>query len=231
MNPKVEALQAWINAKGWKPQLTVDGKPGPATREAFYGIFANRDAPRVTDAEMAAFAARLGGSLKQMQAVSQVESGGSGFLASGHPKILWERHHFWKRLQLAMPLVSNPKPGGYTLDANRNGINDSWEKLTEAAMHAPAWAIESCSWGRFQVMGFWWKPLGYSSAAEFAWSMRESEAGHYEALVRYIQHNRLAGAFRALSADPETCRAFSRGYNGAGYRKFAYHEKLARAMR
>lgn len=230
MNPKVAALQTWLNLKGWKPQLVVDGLPGPATREAFMGIFANRSAPKVTETELAAFAARLGGSLKQIRAVAAVESGGSGFLVTGHPKILWERHHFWKRLQLAAPLISNPKPGGYTLDADQDGVNDSWEKLTEAAMHAPAWAIESCSWGKFQVMGFWWQPLGYASAIDFAWSMRESEAGHFEALVRYIQHNRLAGAFRALSADPEACRAFAAGYNGAGYRKFEYHVKLARAM-
>lgn len=230
MNPKLAALQTWLNAKGWKPQLVVDGLPGPATREAFMGIFANRAAPAVTEPELAAFAARLGGTLKQIRAVAAVESGGSGFLHTGHPKILWERHHFWKRLQLAAPLISNPKPGGYTLDANRNGVNDSWEKLTEAAMHAPAWAIESCSWGKFQVMGFWWKPLGYASAIDFAWSMRESEAGHFEALVRYIQHNKLAGAFQALSADPETSRAFARGYNGRRYEDFDYHTKLARAM-
>jgi hypothetical protein len=80
-------------------------------------------------------------------------------------------------------------------------------------------------------MGFWWKALGYPSAIDFAWSMRESEAGHFDALVRYIQHNKLAGAFRALSTDPETCRAFAKGYNGSGYRKFEYHIKLARAMR
>lgn len=230
MNPKLQALQTWLNAKGWKPQLVVDGLPGPATRAALIGIFANRQAPAVTDAELAGFAARLGGSLQQLRAVAKVESGGSGFLVTGQPKILWERHHFWKRLQLAAPLISNPKPGGYTIDANHNAVNDSWEKLAEAAMHAPAWAIESCSWGKFQVMGFWWQPLGYASAIDFAWSMRESEAAHFEALVRYIQHNQLAGAFRALSADPETCRAFARGYNGAGYRKFDYHTKLAEAM-
>ena len=231
MNTKLAALQTWINAKGHKPQLAVTGTDTPETRAAFMGIFANRKAPAVTQDEIAGFAHRLGGSVKQMMAVSKVESGGGGFLDSGHPKILWERHHFWKRLQLNLPLISNPKPGGYTLDANANSINDSWEKLTEAAMHAPAWAIESCSWGKFQVMGFWWQKLGYDSAADFAWSMRESEAGHYEALVRYIQFNKLAEAFRALSTDPETCRAFAAGYNGGGYRKFDYHNKLARAMR
>ena len=230
MNPKLAALQTWINAQGWKPQLVVDGLPGPATRAAFLAIFANRAAPAVTEIDLRAFAARLGGSLKQIKAVAAVESGGSGFLETGQPKILWERHHFWKRLQLNLPLISNPKPGGYTIDADRDGVNDSWAKLAEAAMHAPAWAIESCSWGKFQVMGFWWEKLGYASPAAFAWSMRESEAGHYEALIRYIQFNKLAPAFRALSPDPETCRAFAAGYNGPGYRKFDYHVKLARAM-
>lgn len=231
MNPKLAALQTWINAKGHKPQLAVTGEDNPETRAAFMAIFANRKAPAVTTDEIAAFAKRLGGTVQQMQAVAKVESAGGGFLDTGQPKILWERHHFWKRLQLNMPLISNPKPGGYTLDANRNGINDSWEKLTEAAMRAPAWAIECCSWGKFQVMGFWWEKLGYASPIDFAWSMRESEAGHYEALVRYIQFNKLAGAFRALSTDPETCRAFAAGYNGIGYRKFDYHNKLARAMK
>jgi len=231
MNPKLAALQTWINAKGWKPQLAVTGLDNPETRAAFMGIFANKRAPAVTPDEIAGFAKRLGGTVKQMQAVAAVESAGGGFLDTGQPKILWERHHFWKRLQLNMPLISNPKPGGYTNDANNNGINDSWEKLTDAAMHAPSWAIESCSWGKFQVMGFWWEKLGYPSAIDYAWSMRESEAGHYEALVRYIQFNKLSGAFRALSTDPETCRAFAAGYNGAGYRKFDYHNKLARAMK
>lgn len=229
MNPKVEALQIWLNAKGCK--MTVDGIGGKATQDAFYNIFANRNAPAVSEQEIAGFAKRLGGSVKQMKAVSAVESGGSGFLDSGHPKILWERHHFWKRVQLALPLISNPKPGGYTLDADDDGKNDSWEKLCEAAMYGPAWAIESCSWGKFQVMGFWWQKLGYASPIDMAWSMRESEAGHYEALVRYIQFNNLAGAFQALSTDPETCRKFAAGYNGSGYRKFDYHTKLARAMR
>lgn len=230
MNSKLAALQSWLNLKGCSPALTVDGLPGPATRRAFLAAFANQSAPAVTEAEIAGCARRLGGSVQQLRAVSLVESGGSGFLPSGQPKILWERHHFWKRLQLALPLISNPKPGGYTIDSNQNGINDSWEKLTEAAMHAPAWAIESCSWGKFQIMGFWWQKLGYASAIDFAWAMRESEANHYDALVRYIQFNNLAPAFRALSPDPATCEKFGAGYNGAGFRKFDYHRKLAKAM-
>jgi len=160
------------------------------------------------------FADRLGCSVAQLSAVAAVESGGGAFFTSGHPKILWERHYFFKRLQIRIPFISDPSPGGYTMVANRNGVNDSWEKLADAAMRAPGWAFESCSWGKFQIMGAWWEKLGYPSAAEFAWSMRESEAGHYEAFVRYVETFGLVPAIRAVDGNPMNARPFAKGYNG-----------------
>jgi hypothetical protein len=230
-NPKVAALQSWLNLKGMKPQLTVDGKGGPATRAALLAMFINRQAPAVTTDELETFADRLGVTLRQLQAVAQVESGGGGFGTDGRPRILWERHYFWKRLRLKIPLVSDPVPGGYTLDANRNGINDSWEKLAEGACHAPASAFESASWGKFQIMGAWWQKLGYDSAADFAWSLRESEAAHYEALVRYVERFGLVAAMRAIDGNPMNARPFARGYNGPGFAKFSYDSKIAAAWR
>lgn len=231
MNIKVAALQDWLNLKGWKPQLVVDGVGGPATRAAVLGLFANRNAPAVTGADIAAFAARLGCTPRQLNAVAAVESSGGGFLDSGHPKILWERHYFWRRLRLRIPLISDPAPGGYTLDADRDGVNDSWEKLAEACCTAPGWAFESASWGKFQIMGAWWQKLGYASAIDFAWSMRESEAGHYEALVRYVERFGLVAAIRAIDGNPMNARAFARMYNGPGFAKFNYDSKIAAAWR
>ena len=231
MNPKVAALQTWLNAMGMTPPLVVDGKGGQATKDAVLAMFANKAAPAVTEDDIRAFAARLGVTVVQLKAVAAVESGGSGFLDSGHPKILWERHYFWKRLRLKIPFISDPAPGGYTVDADKDGINDSWEKLAEACCHAPGWAFESASWGKFQIMGAWWEKLGYGSAIEFAWSMRESEAGHYEALVRYVERFGLVRAMRAISGNPLNCAAFARGYNGPGYAKFQYDSKIASAFR
>lgn len=230
-NDKIAALQSWLNIKGMKPQLVVDGQGGPATRAAVLALFANRAAPAISADELATFADRLGCTVRQLRAVAQVESGGAGFDADGRPRILWERHYFWKRLRLKIPLVSDPVPGGYTLDANRNGINDSWEKLADACCTAPAWAFESASWGKFQIMGAWWDKLGYSSAAEFAWTMRESEAAHFEALVRYVEKFGLIPALRAIDGNPMNCRPFARGYNGPGFAKFSYDSKIAGAWR
>ncbi len=222
-------LQLWLNARG--ARLTVDGKSGPKTRAAILDLFVNRTAPAITEAEIATIAKRLGGTVKQVAAVAAVESAGGGWDNAGRLKCLWERHYLWRRIKLAVPGLSNPTPGGYTVDADADGINDSWERLADAAMRWPGLAFECASFGKFQIMGAWGADLGYGSALEFVWALTRSERAHYEALARYIEVNGLGGAFRALSTDPETCRAFAKGYNGSGYAAGGYHTKLARAMR
>jgi hypothetical protein len=230
-------LQLWLNAHG--ASLVVDGLRGPATRKAILDTFINKKAPAVTSADIAQIAARLGGTPRQVAAVAKVESAGGGWDDAGRLKCLYERHYFWRRIQVIVPLLANPTPGGYTIDANRDGVNDSWEKVADAAMRSPIAAFESASWGKFQIMGAHASadPKRKSqvvypgSAIEFVWWLTRSERNHYEALARFIEVNGLVNAFRALSTDPESCRAFARGYNGSQYEKGAYHTKLAAAMR
>lgn len=229
MNIKLKALQDWLNLAGASPRLVADGLKGPATRAAILQVFVNKQAPKVTQAELEGFARRLGGTLRQIRAVAEVESAGGGFFNTGRPKILWERHYFLRRLRIIIPGLSNPKPGGYSSDANHNGINDSWERMADAMMIDPGKALESASWGKFQVMGAWWKQLGYRSSISFAWSMRETEAAHYEVLVRYIRAFGLDYAFRKIDGDPANCTAFARGYNGKAQQ--GYDSRIAEAWR
>lgn len=226
-NPK--ALQQFLVSKG--ANIAVDGAVGPATRNAVYTLFANKNAPKASTEQITAVARSLGASFKQLDAFAKVESNGGGFLDTGHPKILWERHYFWRRLRVKIPLISDPKPGGYTLDANRNGINDSWEKLLQGCTRDPVAAFESASWGKFQIMGAHWKALGYASVFDFAWSMRETEFGHYEAFARFIRVNGLAPLLRKVSTNPADNVPLVKRYNGAGYAKNRYHIKIAEAMR
>ncbi len=229
------ALQQFLNTKG--AALAVDGAVGPKTQGALFDLFANPAAPAITPGEVAMIARELGAREAQVRAVAKVESASGGFLPSGHPKILWERHWFWRRLKVkigsALPgqWIAHPDPGGYTLDADRDGINDSWEKLIEGCAHDPVAAFESASWGKFQIMGGHWKALGYPSVFAFAWSMRESELGHYRALAAFIKANGLVRAVQAISAQSVTNEAFARGYNGPAWRKNDYAFKLAQAMR
>jgi hypothetical protein len=215
-------FQAWLNAHG--ASLAVDGQPGPATRAAIAAVFTNLHAPAVTDAEITGFAEQIGCAVKQLRAVAKVESGGAAFDTHGRPKILFERHYFHRLTEgrWSVCAFSNPDGGGYA--------EDSWDKLVAAACRDPWAAFQSASWGKFQIMGAHWKALGYASPLEMAWSMRESEAGHYDALVRFVTVNGLGDEIRAISRNPADNAAFASKYNGPGFRKFSYDEKLAVAM-
>lgn len=222
-------MQTWLNAHG--AALTVDGLPGPSYRAAILAVFTNKNAPLISTHDLVAIAGRLGDDGSRLTKVAKVEAAGSGWFDSGLPKILYERHWFWRLTsgKFGVTWFSNPKPGDYTMDANDNDIIDSWEKLTQAACRDPMAAFQSVSIGKFQVMGGHAVKLGYENAREMLWAATQSEAAHYEMCARYIEHFGLKAAFLKLSDRPEDCAAFAAGYNGPGYRKFNYDVKLARA--
>lgn len=209
----------------------ADGVVGNVTTQALYDTFANKEAEAITFDAIVRIARSHGATTKQMEAFSSVESNGQGFLPTGHPKILWERHYMWRRIRIKIPFISDPTPGGYTLDADRDGINDSWEKLMEGCRRNPVAAFESCSWGKFQIMGAHWKALGYDSVFDFAWSMVESEAGHYEAFSRFIRHNRLSKLLAQVSGDAKDNVPLVRRYNGKNHWKHNYAGRIAHKMR
>lgn len=210
-----------------------DGLWGPASKHALLTTFTNRTAPAVTAKDLAAAAYRLGCSILQLQAVREVESDGTGFDAAGRPKILWERHRFHRQTggRFSPSEFSQSTMGGYTYDANKDGVVDSWDRLSAAiATGFVDVAFQSCSWGAFQIMGDWWDELKYASPFDMAISTRVSEAAHLDMLVRFIEHNGLQDEIRALTSNPATCRAFAAAYNGPAFRKNRYDEKLAAVM-
>jgi len=227
MNAATADLQAWLKAKG--QALVIDGEAGPVTRRAAVEAFRNPKAPAITPAELKLVADRLGATVQQVSAVAAVESGGAGWDETGLLRCLWERHYLWKRIRFAIPLLSDPTPGGYTVDADHDGVNDSWEKLGTAAARFGRIAFECASFGKFQLMGANWQKLGYPSVLDFVWQLSRGELAHYLAFARFLEANRLVVALRQVSGRPDDCRALAVGYNGAGYERFAYHAKIAAA--
>lgn len=224
-------FQQWLNDHGAHPPLDVDGKPGKLTRDAILQVFRNTKAPGVTKADILATAATLSCLVAQVNAVALTESSGGGWDLKGLLKALWERHYFWKRIQIIIPWISNPKGGDYTNDANKNGINDSWEKLALAACRDPMAAFESASFGKFQIMGANAVAMGYPNALEFAWQLSRSEAAHYDSLAKFVIVNKLGPAMRQISGDPADCVAFTRGYNGKLGVQRGYHVTMASNFR
>lgn len=210
-----------------------DGVWGEKSKAALLAAFANRSAPLITAADIAATAKRLGCSPRQLDAVRAVESAGRGFDTDGRPKRLFERHKFHRFTggRFSPSAFSQSAAGGYSLDADGNGINDNWDKLSAAiATGEVDAAFMATSWGAFQIMGEWWDVLGYASPFAMALACVASEAAHLDMLARYIEHFRLKPALAALTSNPATCRAFAAAYNGPGYRTNRYDEKLAERM-
>jgi hypothetical protein len=218
----VMALQAALG-------LAADGIAGPNTYAAL--AHGQRDRKHLTQADIIAAAKKLGVTPACVHAVTEVESHGAGFLADGRPVIRFERHVMYRRLAAAVgsteaasaarqfPNVVNAKVGGY------EGGAAEYLRLDVAAHIDAAIAYESASWGAFQVMGYHWERLGYASVAEFCARMEKSEGEHLDAFVRFVASD--VTLLRALRTRNWT--AFAKGYNGVGYARNHYPERLAQA--
>ena len=169
-----------------------------------------------------------------LRAVIEVEAAGDGFLPDGKPKILFEPHVFYRLLgnknyftvrknaMLKDGDICYPKWG--TLPYGK--VSQQHERLTRAAKYDRESALMACSWGLFQVMGFNWSSLGYTSLQEFVNDMYRDEASQVDAGVRFIKHNKLDVYLNKLD-----WASFAKGYNGSGYAKNKYDKKLAAAYR
>ncbi|WP_312668976.1 N-acetylmuramidase domain-containing protein [Stutzerimonas nitrititolerans] len=222
--------EAVVRAYQRKVGLVDDGVAGPKTQAALKGFDTSRYLKR-KDLQQAAD--RLGVPLASVMAVNQVESKGEGFAANGRPVILFERHVMHARLQahgitertadnLAAqhPNLVNRKPGGYIGGpAEHQRLAQAKQQIHEAA------ALESASWGLFQIMGYHWQRLGYMDAQHFADTMGLSEAAQLDAFVSFIEAD--PALHKALKA--RNWKQFARIYNGPAYAKNLYDVKLTRA--
>lgn len=171
-----------------------------------------------------AAAAILDCEVAAVKAVTKVESRGSGFLPTGEPIILFERHWMYKLLKQAgkpTPLsdICNPKAGGY-----KGGAAEHL-RLAEAVKLDRDCALQSCSWGLFQIMGFHWKSLNYGSLQQFINAQYKDEGSQLETFVRFILVN--PNLHKALKNKDWV--KFAAGYNGPNYKVNDYDNKLMRA--
>jgi hypothetical protein len=184
----------------------------------------------LTEEDYKRAAASLCCSVAAIKAVAEVEAPGSGFLPDGRPKILFERHIFRRQLiqqqvntaviEEEFPGLCNRKPGGY------EGGEYEHIRLDRAVrIHRDA-ALKSCSWGRFQIMGFNWRATGAKSLQDFVNAMYRSEAAQLEAFTNFLFAEGLDDEMAALK-----WAEFAERYNGPAYRKNRYDTKLAAAYK
>lgn len=181
----------------------------------------------MNDADYQAAADRLGVSLAAVKAVAEVESSGQPFWTIKgvqKPAIRLEAHWFGKFTGYAYndtnPQISSKK---WNLALAATTHAGAWAQYDEAAALDESAAIQACSWGAFQIMGFHWKALGYASPQAFRDGMN-TEAGQLEAFARFIHAT--PAAHDALQR--QDWWAFEAAYNGGGFGG-AYAKKMADA--
>ncbi|UZV40802.1 putative endolysin [Erwinia phage Stean] len=185
----------------------------------------------LTEQDFIAAAARLNAPLSAVKAVASVESAGNGFLSGGRPKVQFEPHVMYSELtklfgkaRAELELSRHPD-----LVARSAGSYQSLEK-ENADMDRAASAIDrtaalqSASWGAFQIMGYHWKTCGYANLQAFI-NAQYTAAGQLDSFVRFILADaRLLNALRR-----KEWATFARIYNGPNYAKNRYDTKLADA--
>ncbi|MBY8945178.1 N-acetylmuramidase family protein [Pseudomonas sp. SH10-3B] len=230
------ATETAVRAYQVKAGLVADGVAGTKTQTSLAG---GDCAQLLRNHDLVAAAERLDVPLASIYAVNEVESKGKGFLDNGKPVILFERHIMYRQLaapqhagddpaelkrhadQLATanPALVNPKPGGYI------GGTFEHQRLAMARLIDDTAALESASWGAFQIMGFHWKRLGYASVQDFVAAMSAGESQQFDAFTRFIETDPVL--HKALKA--RKWAEFAKLYNGPDYLRNLYDTKLQRA--
>jgi len=171
--------------------------------------------------------------LAAVKAVATVESAGSGFFDGGRVKVQYEPHVMFQRLQTrfglaravkemeAYPDLVSRKPGSYqSLDAEDKDM-DRAAKLIDRDC-----ALESASWGAFQIMGYHWHTLKFPKLQDFI-NAQYTAQGQLDCFVRFV----LADPILQQAIQQKRWAVFAARYNGKNFAANKYDTKMAEAYK
>ena len=180
--------------------------------------------PTLTHEDYVRAAAVLGVQVAVIKAVAAVEAPRGGFLASGEPTILYERHIFSRltggKYDNKWPSISNRIPGGYI-----GGYAEHLRLQRAVELDRDA-ALQSASWGKFQIMGFNYAACGCKTLQEFINLVYRSEQAQLGLFINFLRSQGLVKYSKALDFT-----GFARRYNGPAYARYSYDVKLRAAYR
>lgn len=182
----------------------------------------------ITEEQFVSAATQLRCETATVKAVRQVESSGNGFLPDGRLATLFEGHQFWIQLKVAgfdpakfvgaFPNYSNIVYKFWTRKWYLGGIRE-WDRINGALqvckiLGAPiSAALNSASYGAFQIMGFNHNACGQPSAQDMITYMNKGEYEQLDCFLKYCLASKLDDELRR-----KDWANFARGYNGPGYK-------------
>ena len=89
-----------------------------------------------------------------------------------------------------------------------------YKRMTKAYQLDKTAALQACSWGKFQIMGFNYKAAGYSDVFAFVKAMCIGEPAHIKAFLRFAKSNKtLLSGLREKDFEK-----IAEGHNGAAWK-------------
>ena len=178
-----------------------------------------------------------------MLSVIKVESGGSGFLPNGQPKILFEGHIFWKHLAKKKAAGLIPEGPEYYAPNYPDIVYQNWTKqyylgkekeylrLEKAILIDRDSAYKATSWGKFQILGENYEVAGFKgkTVSDFVEAQKKSEQEHLKAFISFISNTVYKGKNLITYLQAKDWTSFARAYNGPGYATNKYDIKLEEA--
>lgn len=184
---------------------------------------------RLSEQDYRAIASEYGLEVAHVRAVVEVETNGSGFDSRRRVKILYEPHIMWRELKTAKARTEAARRGVVVYQKQGTkpyprSMDEQYARLEAAMAVNERAALNSCSWGLGQIMGFNAQAAGYSSAADMVEDFKTGERAQLRAMMR------LAASWGLIEALRQRDWArFARRWNGAGYKKNRYDVKLQAA--
>lgn len=176
-----------------------------------------------------------------IKAVYFIEAAGRGYLDDGRVKILFEGHRFWKNLKKAgidcqywlnkYPNHSNVLYPTWDKRQYKGGKAE-WDRMSEVIQFCremgdmtPTIALDSASYGSFQIMGENHSLCGYADSQEMLTKYNNGgEAEQLASFCRFIKSTHLDDELR-----DKNWAKFAQGYNGSQFALNKYDVKLAKA--
>jgi len=153
-----------------------------------------------------------------LKAIAKQESHERSFYLDGQATILFERHIMRRclikkgysidqvnKLQVDYPDIVNTQGGSYNIS--------SYTKLGIAKEIDYDCAVQSCSWGKFQVMGLYYSNL-YSSPSALEEAMNKCELQQFRYFLSYLKNTN--GIIMALKN--KNWESIARLYNGVNWK-------------
>ena len=146
----------------------------------------------ISDNDYETAAKELGVEKEVLMAIASQESKHASFKAVKQATILFERHKMYSLLikkgntKASVDALSKKYPSIVNEDSGGHNDMTSYEKLKIAKSIDYDCAVQSCSWGKFQVMGFNYANL-YSSPRELEKAMNMCELQQFKYFVLYLK--------------------------------------------